>query len=140
MLNSLYRPMELVLNLFWVAIALAAFCALLRRRRAASQVPYAKALLALACVLVLLFPVVSASDDLHPAQAVLEEATKRIQQLVAPLHHAQSVSHGNMIPQLLAIYLLFALVALQAWQPIAQEARVIHRARLSRTGRSPPSI
>ncbi len=86
--NSLYRPMELLLNLAWVALALAAFSALLRSRSAKSQgrhkLPYGKALLALTCVLVLLFPVVSASDDLHPAQAVLEEATKRIQQFAAP--------------------------------------------------------
>src|ERR1035438_2059956 len=74
--------MELLLNLLWVAMALAAFCVFTWKRRAASQlpkVPYAKALLGLACVLVLLFPVISASDDLHPTQAVLEDATKRIQ-------------------------------------------------------------
>jgi hypothetical protein len=135
--------MELLLNLVWVAIAVASFCVLLRKRGTESQyrtVPYAKAWLALACVLVLLFPVVSASDDLHPAQAVLEDATKRIQQLAAPLHHVHDVSQGGMLPQLLAIYLLFALVALQVWQPIAQEARVIHRPGSPRVGRSPPSI
>ncbi|MGA9567281.1 MAG: hypothetical protein WBS19_17280 [Candidatus Korobacteraceae bacterium] len=143
MIDSLYRPMELLLNLVWVAMALAAFCTLLRNRRVASQlpqVPYGKALLALACVLVLLFPVVSASDDLHPAQAVLEEATKRVQQLSAPLHHIQSVSDGGIILYLLATYLLFALLALQVWKPIAQEAMVIHRERLPRAGRSPPSF
>ncbi len=141
--NSLYRPMELLLNLVWVALALAAFSALLRNRRAASQLPqgpYGKALLALACVMVLLFPVVSASDDLHPAQAVLEEATKRIQQFAAPAHHVQSVSDGGMILYLLATYLLFALVALQVSEPLAQEARVIRRERLPRAGRSPPSF
>jgi hypothetical protein len=142
-INSLYRPMELLLNLVWVALALAAFSALLRNRRAASQlpqVPYGKALLALACVLVLLFPVVSASDDLHPAQAVVEEASKRIQQLAAPVHHVQSVSDDGMILYLLATYLLFALVALQVSEPLAQEARVIRRERLPRAGRSPPSF
>ena len=142
MVNSLYRPMELLLNLVWVATALTAFYALVRRRRDASlipNVPYHTALLALACVLVLLFPVVSASDDLHPAQAVLEEATKRIQQLSAPIQHSQNLSHGGAIPGLLAICILFTLVTLHVWQPVALEARVIRRARLPRAGRSPPS-
>jgi hypothetical protein len=142
-LNSLYGPMELLLNLVWVAMALAAFCALVRDRRATSRLsraPYAKALLALACVLVLLFPVVSASDDLHPAQAVLEEATKRIQQLDAPLHSDHSVSHGAMVPSVLVIYLLSFLLVSQAWRPVAHKARVIDRARLPRAGRAPPSI
>jgi hypothetical protein len=141
--DSFYRLMELLLNLVWVAMALAAFGALLRERRAGSlhaQVPYLRALLALAFVLVLLFPVVSASDDLHPAQAVLEEATKRFQQLAAPLHQPRTVAHGGIVPLLLAIYLLFALAALQIWQPRMQEARVINRATPPLAGRSPPSF
>ena len=142
MVNSLYRLMELLLNLVWVAMALIAFSALARGRRNASlahKVPYHTALLALACVLVLLFPVVSASDDLHPAQAVLEEATKRIQQLSAPIQHSLNLFHGGAIPWLFAICILFTLVMLHVWQPIALEARVIRRARLPRAGRSPPS-
>ena len=143
MVDSFYRLMELLLNLVWVAMALAAFGALLQERRAGSQrpqVPYLKALLALAFVLVLLFPVVSASDDLHPAQAVLEEATKRFQQLAAPLHQPSTVAHGGVVPLLLAIYLVFALAALQVWQPTMQEARVINRATPPLAGRSPPSF
>jgi hypothetical protein len=135
--------MELLLNLAWVALALAAFWALLRNRRTASrlpQVPYGKALLALAFGLVLLFPIVSASDDLHPAQAVLEEATKRIQQFAAPVQHVHGIPHMGVIPVLFASYLLFSLIALRVWKPIAQEAKVLHRERLPRAGRSPPSF
>lgn len=135
--------MELLLNVVWAAVALTAFCALLQNRRTSSQrsqTSGAKAWLALGCVLVLLFPVVSASDDLHPAQAVLEEATKRFQQLAAPLHHPTTVAHDGIVALLLAVYLSFALVALQAWRPMEGEARVIDRARLPRAGRSPPSI
>src|SRR5664279_3413400 len=49
--------MELLLNLLWVAMTLAAFCLFTQKRQAASQlpkVPYAKALLGLVCVMVLL--------------------------------------------------------------------------------------
>jgi hypothetical protein len=141
--NSLYRPMELLLNLAWVALVLAAFSALLRSRSATSQrpqLPYGKALFALTCVLVLLFPVVSASDDLHPAQAVLEEATKRIQQFASPVQHVQGIPHTGVIPVLFASYLLFSLIALRVWKPIDQEAKVLRRERLPRAGRSPPSF
>jgi len=65
--------MELLLNLVWIAKSLAAFGVYMRKRRGASklsEVPYANALLALACVPVLLLPFVSASDDLHTAPAV----------------------------------------------------------------------
>jgi hypothetical protein len=134
--------MELLLNLVWLTLALLAFSAFARKRLASSwtsPVPYRTAMLALACVLVLLFPVVSASDDLHPTQALLEDATKRIQQLTAPVQHNQ-FSPAAMAQALLAIYLLGALVALRAWRPVAFEAQAIQRARRPRAGRSPPSL
>ncbi len=134
--------MELLLNLVWVAIVLVAFSAFVRKRRAdahLAQLPYAKAALVLACVLVLLFPFVSASDDLHPTQAVLEDATKRIQHVVAHYQH-QAGSFDSMLPALLALYLMFALVALCARRPIACQVRVIHRESTPHDGRSPPSL
>jgi hypothetical protein len=137
------KVMELLLNLVWITLALGAFCTFLRKRRACAwtaRVPYITALLALSCMLVLLFPVVSASDDLHPTQAVLEDATKRVHQIVAPLQHAQGNSLTDTLPALLAIYLLCSLVALQSWQPISREARVIFRERAPRDGRSPPRL
>ena len=139
---SLTDYMELLLNLLWVAMTIGAFCLFTRKRRAASQspmVPYAKALLGLACILVLLFPVVSASDDLHPTQAVLEDASKRMQQAVAPCQNVQAGLFASMLPGLLTIYLMFALVALRGWQP-AREAPVIHREYTPHDGRSPPSL
>lgn len=135
--------MELLLNLAWIAMTLAAFCLFLRNRGLSSQlpkVPYWKALLALACVLILLFPVISASDDLHPTQAVLEDATKRIQQVVAPLHHVQAGPTTVMLPASLAVLLVFALAGSQVSHPFACEARVIHRERTPRDGRSPPDL
>lgn len=135
--------MELLLNLVWIAIALGAFSVFARGGGTFSRlakIPYWKAVLALACVLVLLFPVVSASDDLHPTQAVLEDATKRIQQLVAPLQHSQGDLVAAMVSALLAAHLVFALVALRCWQPIACEARLVHHERTPRDGRSPPAL
>jgi hypothetical protein len=73
--------MELLLNLAWLLMALPAYW-LWRQdasARAARRVSSGQCLLALACILVLLFPVISASDDLHAMRAEMEEssATKR---------------------------------------------------------------
>jgi hypothetical protein len=135
--------MEVLLNLVWVTQVLVAFCTFLRKACAyawTARVPYVTALLALSCMLVLLFPVVSASDDPHPTQALLENATKRFHQIVAPLEHVHGNSLPDTLPALLAIYLLCALVALLAWQPIAREARAMTRKCSPRDGRSPPQL
>src|SRR5277367_5301076 len=112
--------MELLLNLSWFALAVAAFGALVRMRRACALTPGAtdvKALLALSCILVLLFPIVSASDDLHPTQAVLEDATKRIQHgiasVVLPLDHEFTA----IIPTVFVASAWFGLGPIGKFQP-----------------------
>jgi hypothetical protein len=134
--------MELLLNLVWVALALSALYAFLRRRQSSdwtARVPSGKALLAISCGLVLLFPVVSASDDLHPTGAVFEDATKRVHQLVAPLQHAQGTASVGMLPALLALCFLPSLFLLLQWrQPDGGVARAIVRERIPVSGRAPP--
>jgi hypothetical protein len=69
--------MELLLNLAWILLALPAYW-LWRRdagARLARRVTSLQCLLALGCVLVLLFPVISASDDLHAMRAEMEESS-----------------------------------------------------------------
>ncbi|MGC1371356.1 MAG: hypothetical protein WA824_04380 [Candidatus Sulfotelmatobacter sp.] len=68
--------MELLLNLAWVLLGLPAYW-LWRQdagARAARRVSSLQCLLALGCALVLLFPVISASDDLHVMRAEMEES------------------------------------------------------------------
>ena len=135
--------MELLLNLVWVTLALSGLWAFLRRRRSGgwtARVPYLKALLAIACVLVLLFPVVSVSDDLHPTQAVFEDATKRIHQVAASWQHVQGTAPVGMLPALLALCLFSSLLELKWRQPDAVMASVATRERAPRVGRAPPSI
>lgn len=69
--------MELLLNLAWVLLALPAYCLWRRdaRMRLARPVSSLQCLLALGCVLVLLFPVISASDDLHAMRAEMEDSS-----------------------------------------------------------------
>jgi hypothetical protein len=76
--------MEVLLNLFWLLIALGAFARWGRRiartgrkdRRIRQAI---SPLLALACALAVLFPAISVTDDLHPQLAVIEDssATRR---------------------------------------------------------------
>jgi hypothetical protein len=73
--------MELLLNLAWLLLALPAFC-LWRSSRTASQsrrFTSLQCLLALGCLLFILFPVVSATDDLCAMRNEMEEspASKR---------------------------------------------------------------
>ena len=69
--------MELLLNLAWLLLALPA-CWLWRRSltaRAQGSARSLQCLLALGCMLVLLFPIVSATDDLHAMRAEMEESS-----------------------------------------------------------------
>jgi len=68
--------MELVLNLAWVLLALPAFWLWSRntRGRRAGGFTSTQVVLALGCALVLLFPVISATDDLHAMRAEIEES------------------------------------------------------------------
>src|SRR5215469_13980099 len=68
--------MELLLNLLWLLLVMPAFwlwrySRTAPLRRAASPL---HCLLALGCLLVILFPVISATDDLHAMRAEMEES------------------------------------------------------------------
>ena len=135
--------MELFLNLTWISLAVMAFLGFMRGRRVSGQlavVPYRKSLLALVCGVLLLFPVVSASDDLHPTQAVMEEASKRVQRVVAPLHLSRTSPPLSRLPAMLAFCLMYALVGLHLLRAIASTARVLKGEIVPSAGRAPPSF
>jgi len=64
--------MELVLNLVWILLCVPAFWVFRRNLRNFSS---AQRFLSLACALVILFPVISATDDLHAAPKAMEQST-----------------------------------------------------------------
>jgi hypothetical protein len=68
--------MELLLNLAWLLLAVPAYWIWRQHgnERAARRVTSRQCIWALGCVLVLLFPVISASDDLHAMRAEMEES------------------------------------------------------------------
>ena len=70
--------MELLLNLLWLMLALPAYCLWQRqaeRTRARQSWHSFHSVLVLGCLLILLFPVISASDDLHFIRPEIEEST-----------------------------------------------------------------
>jgi len=64
--------MELFLNLVWVALAAAALCGWGQRRNHPQSRPH---LIALVCLLALLFPVISATDDLNAMRSEMEDSS-----------------------------------------------------------------
>jgi hypothetical protein len=137
--------MELLLNLAWVLMALPAYWLWLRgagarESRRASALQF---LLALGCVLVLLFPVISATDDLHAMRAEMEESatSKRAVRQAGGERHAAWV---NRLQGSLASALLAGLVWLPAPEAGRFEVSVSDRLLLARpcdwhAGRAPPS-
>ena len=74
--------MELLLNILWLMLALLAV--IVPRRQVTASRSWGKqcpssSFMLLVCLLALLFPVISATDDLHPIRAEIEESgpTKR---------------------------------------------------------------
>ena len=72
--------MELALNLAWLVIAVASYSLLAlqlsNRDAARSRAPSrCQCIVSLTCALVILFPIISLTDDLHEMQATVEEAS-----------------------------------------------------------------
>ena len=69
--------MELLLNFLWLMLALPAVLVWRQHSvstRSSARRSHSRSFVLLGCLLALLFPVVSASDDLHPISAEIEES------------------------------------------------------------------
>jgi hypothetical protein len=116
--------MELFLNLCWLSLLLPAF--LLWRQRAGSDSPLQGRALrpiiflgALACALILLFPVISATDDLHAMRPEMEESERvcrdanRCAGTVHVLHHSSQTAlraSAYLIPEFAQIGTILPLL------------------------------
>ena len=72
--------MEIFLNLCWLFLVVPALVTWRRQARSCRKRGHASLLRlgALGCVLVLLFPVISASDDLHALRQEMEESSSKL--------------------------------------------------------------
>jgi len=127
--------MELLLNLAWLLMALLA-CGLWRCSNSAPAGRKFASLLILGCMLVILFPVVSATDDLQPITPDLEEASSTRRSLSHANTHKPSVWH---IQPALAPGSTFFVVAKRAWREVpAMSFSMADASAFDQTGRAPP--
>jgi hypothetical protein len=96
--------MELFLNLLWLALVVPAL--LIWRQQSSSKILWHprsfRAIVLLGCLLVLLFPVVSATDDLHPIHNEIEESSpsrRAVKQAQGP----HSLGWASIVPPALPV-------------------------------------
>ena len=94
--------MELLLNLAWLLVTVLCSVTLLRRvRRTKGSAPFWVLVTAVICVMVLLFPVISMTDDLHAEVFTAEDSGKR--RVAATQIHQQLAQLDAFIAWLLVL-------------------------------------
>lgn len=132
--------MELLLNLAWLLLALPA-CWLWRGSRFARtgrQITGLQCLLSLACMLVILFPVVSATDDLHAMRAEMEESPLSKRSICQKTTGKPAGSKVRTQPSLTVTF-RFVPVQDMVWRsPRISPISLAAAPAISPTGRAPP--
>jgi hypothetical protein len=134
--------MEILLNLAWMLLALPAYWLwrggmASRARRGAGSL---QVLLALACVLVLLFPVISASDDLHAMRAEMEDSSisKRAVRQANSGRHASWVNRLQGSAGLMALAPRLSAPQIEWLQVAVTGILPLRRPTIFYAGRAPP--
>jgi hypothetical protein len=134
--------MELLLNLAWVLLAVPAYWlwkggAGARHKRGVTSL---QCLLLLGCVLVLLFPVISASDDLHAMRAEMEESatSKRAVRQAGGERSSAWINRLQNRPALAASGLRLTLEEAGLLEVSAISLLSLARPRVLHAGRAPP--
>jgi len=129
--------MELLLNLAWLLLAIPAYW-LWRGRVASRKFSSLQCLFALGCMLVVLFPVVSATDDLRVMRAEMEESPINKRTLRQASHEKSSPSKWQGQPALASAVTSF-LPSVEYWQRLSSPRFVLPIAPVvQRIGRAPP--
>jgi hypothetical protein len=137
--------MELALNLIWAVLALVSYSLLFRYLSSLGgkleQVPSrSQSVVALTCVLAIVFPIISLSDDLQEVQATVEDASSSVlavKKCVIPLslNHYRTL---HRIPFLLASLATSDRPALGGFVGTRQIVCFSPSQPRVETGRSPP--
>ena len=129
--------MELCLNFVWVLLFVPAWWVWRRNPRQHASL---RCLLTLACSLVILFPVISATDDLHAAPQAMEESSSTKRALrhanLDKAHNGSSVLHPHI--SIASVRSPLTAVALVSQEMPARAPRQ-NRARATRN-RAPPRL
>jgi hypothetical protein len=134
--------MELFLNLAWLLLALPAYflwrgC---RSTSAARRFTAVQCLLALGCMLVILFPVVSATDDLRAMRAEMEECPVSKRSIGQSSGERISASKSQAQPALAAN--TYSPVFFEQGWPVVVKVLITTPSSPAfvRSGRAPPQI
>jgi hypothetical protein len=133
--------MELLLNLAWMLLVLPAYWLWRRARvRQTQKLGAAQGLVALGCLLVLLFPVISASDDLHAMRAEMEESSisKRAVRATASDKHSSWVNRLQGPPAVAAIAPWLAVPEVRWYRVGLTCAPLLTRPCVVNASRAPP--
>ncbi|HTW60055.1 MAG TPA: hypothetical protein VMD99_18165 [Terriglobales bacterium] len=131
--------MELLLNLVWLLLALPAYWLWRDSSRGERKFSSLQCLLALGCVLVVLFPVISATDDLRAMRAEMEEspASKRNIRQATAEKASSAITRLQTPPALLGAVIAFSLEA--GFHQLSPRSFVFDTTALVLpTGRAPP--
>jgi hypothetical protein len=133
--------MELILNLAWLLLALPAYWLWrsTRLRQAERKLSSLQCLLALGCILVVLFPVISATDDLHAMRTEMEEspASKRSLHQITSDKASPWNSRPQTPPAILGTMISFAL-RMESHEAVPVPACSMPAVRVLCSGRAPP--
>jgi hypothetical protein len=134
--------MELLLNLAWLLLALPAYW-LWRDRKVSRGFSSRQCLLALACALAILFPVVSATDDLRAMRAEMEESpvSKRsLRQASGDKASLWNATSHNAAATPSSTY-IFDPSDHQSWLPLSRAYLLVPAAPvIKRQSRAPPRL
>jgi hypothetical protein len=133
--------MELLLNLAWLLLALPAFFLWRRSRTASANRSFSslQCLLALGCLLFILFPVVSATDDLCAMRNEMEESPVSKRSVRHASNEKASAPKWQNSPAL-ATTSSFLIVNDEDWQPsLVLSLSVPAAPAVERAGRAPPA-
>jgi uncharacterized membrane protein len=141
--DTLVEMMEVLLNAIWLLVAIVAFCywhgvgyrgASTRRDPGTSY-----GILALACALILLFPVISLTDDLHSDTAVMEESSRTVMKARAATEACLRQGRSSFPAALMALASSAADFHVFAAEVVPLEPCALYLALISPCeGRSPP--
>jgi hypothetical protein len=130
--------MELLLNLAWLLLLLPGYW-LWQRSTGSRHASSRQCLLALGCAFVLLFPVISATDDLHAMRAEMEDPSS-CKRVVRPSgeKHAAGVNRLQGSPGFLAATFAMPAPEGREFQIPAPIFSSVSRVALGYFGRAPP--
>jgi hypothetical protein len=132
--------MELFLNLAWLLLALPAYWLWRGSSRNGGKYRFTslQCLLALSCTLVMLFPVISATDDLRAMRTELEETPASKRSLRQTTGEKASLWNNHTAPALLAAPVVFTLAAEHHDLPHDLRFSLPERPALLPAARAPP--